>query len=121
MSKREKTYLVVIILLFGILLVKSLYLDEYKPAARDEELFKEYAEDLIDKKYHGFFRENKLIGIKIVNIKKLEDDGVSVIEVQSEDGEEYKTIEIQGKYEAKIRKYLFHIFPYSQDKILSRE
>lgn len=121
MNKREKIYLAIVILLLGVLVVKSFYLDDYKPVTKDEELFKEYAERLIDEKYHGFFNENKLIGIKIVNIKKLENEGVSTIEVQSENDNEYKSVEIEGKYEAKIRKYLFHILPYGQDKILSRK
>lgn len=121
MSKKEKAYVAIVILLLGILLVKSFYLDDYKPATKDEELFKEYAERLIDEKPHSFFKNNQLIGRKIVNIEKLEDDGVSIIEVQSGNDNEYESVEIEGKYEAKVRKYLFHILPYGHDKILSRQ
>ncbi len=121
MNKKEKAYLAIVILLLGLLLVKTFYLDDYKPVTKDEELFKEYAERLINEKTNSFFKNNILIGRKIVNIKKLEDEGVSIIEVQSGNDNEYERVEIEGKYEAKVRKYLFHILPYGHDKILSRE
>lgn len=121
MNKREKIYLIAIIVLLGLLLAKSFYLDEYKPVTEDEILFREYVEKVIDDKFHGFFSRSKLIGYRIVSIKKVEDEGVSVIEVKSENEGEYKNAEIDGKYVAKIRKYLFHVLPYGEDKILSRK
>ncbi len=121
MSKREKIYLIAIIVLVGALVVKSFYLDVYKPVEEDEILFKEYVEKIIDEKFHGFFSRSKLIGYNIVSIKKLEDEGVSTIQVKSTKEGEYKNVEIEGKYVAKIRKYLFHVLPYGEDKILSRE
>jgi len=117
MNKREKIYVIIILILFGILLAKSFYFDEYKPVTEDEMLFKEYAQRLS----HEKFKNNKLVGFKVVSIKKLEDKGISIIEVKSGNDNEYENVEIQGKYMAKIRKYLFHFLPYGEDKILSRK
>ncbi|WP_432667334.1 hypothetical protein R9X47_13205 [Wukongibacter baidiensis] len=121
MNKKEKIYLIAIIVLLGILVVKSLYLDEYKPVTEEEVMFKEYAEKIIDEKFNGFFSRNKLIRYKIVSIKKVDNTGVSIIQVKNQDEDEYKNVEIKGKYVARIRKYLFNILPFSQDKVLSRE
>lgn len=121
MKKKEGIYLIVLAALIGILLVKSFYLDEYKPRTEDEELFKEYAQELAYKKYDGFLIKNNLVSLKVISIKKLEDEGISIIELKKGDDKGYETAEIAGKYGAKVRKYLFHFFPYGEIKVLSRE
>ncbi|SKC87608.1 hypothetical protein [Maledivibacter halophilus] len=121
MNKREKSYLVVILLLIGALTFKSFYLDEYNPVTKDEKLFKEYAENLADEKYKGFLMDKKLASFRIVSIKKLDDEGISIIEIKNGNNSNYKEIQIKGKYRAKIRKYLFHFLPYREDKVFSRK
>lgn len=121
MNKREKVYLIIIVLLLGALMLKSFYFDEYNPVTKDEKLFKEYVETLASKKYDGFLVNNKLISFKVVSIKKLENKGVSIIKVKNGNDNDYKKVEIQGKYKAKIRKYLLHILPYWEDKVLSKK
>lgn len=119
MNKREKIYIIVAIILFSFLLVKSFYLDEYKPLTEDEKLFKEYVETVVYDS--SFLNRNKLASFKVVSIEKLDNEGMSIIEVKSGNDNGYEKVEIKGKYKAKVRKYLFHFIPYGEDKILSRE
>lgn len=121
MSKREKIYLIAVIILLGALMLKSFYFDEYKPVTKDEEIFKEYVERLADEKYKGFSNKINLTSFRVVSIKKIESEGVSIIEVKNGNDNGYKNVEIKGKYKAKIRKYLLHFLPYGEDKVLSRQ
>lgn len=121
MNKREKIYLLAVIVLLGALMLKSFYLDEYHPVTKDEEIFKQYVERLADEKYKGYLYDNNLASFRVVGVKKIEDKGVSIIEVKSGNDNGYENLEIEGKYKAKIRKYLFHFLPYGEDKVLSRK
>lgn len=121
MNKREKIYLIVVIVLLGALMIKSFYFDEYKPVTKSEEIFKEYVEKVAEEKYEGFLYKNNLASFRVVSIKQIEDKGVSVIEVKNGNDNGYENVEIKGKYKAKIRKYLFYFLPYGEDKVLSRK
>ncbi|RKD26425.1 hypothetical protein SAMN02745883_02115 [Caminicella sporogenes DSM 14501] len=122
MNKREKMYVIVIIILLAILTVKSLFLDEFKPRTYEEKMFKEYVEKLTYKRYNNnFFMKKGLINFRVVSIKKIDDKGISIIEVKDENNNNYKQVKISGKYKAKIRKYVLHILPYGEDKVLSRK
>lgn len=121
MNKREKTYVIIIIFLLLALTVKTLFLDEVKNLTKEEEMFKEYVYKLIDEKYDNFFKRNNLITFRVVSIKKLAEEGTSIIEVKDGDNNIYKQVEIPGKYKARVRKYLFYIIPYGEDRVLSRK
>lgn len=119
MNGREKTYTIVIVVLLVILAAKSLVLDNYKPGTEDEKLFYNYASEIAQEEYTNFLYKNHIATYKIVGIKKLEDEGVSVLESVVNGKKEL--VEIQGKYKAKIRKYILWVLPFSEDKIMSRK
>lgn len=121
MNKKEKIYIMAIIVLLGALMLKSFYFDEYKPLTEDEEIFKEYVERIVDENYNGFLKKNNSVSYRVISIKKVDDEGVSIIQVKSGNDNNYERVEIEGKYKAKIRKYLFHFFPYGEDSVLSRK
>lgn len=121
MNKREKSYVVIIVILFITLIVKSIFLDGVKTKTKEEEMVKEYVERLIDEKYDNFFTRNGLINFKVVDIKKIDDEGISIIEVKDGNNNGYRQVEISGKYKAKVRKYLFYILPYGEDRVLTRK
>lgn len=121
MSKREKFYSVAIVVLLVLLAVKSMVIDNYKPTTQDEQLFYTYANEIAEEQYDGFTYKYHIASYKIVSIKKVEDKGVSVLEVVDPITNEKKLEEIDGKYKAKIRKYILWILPYGEDKIMSRK
>jgi hypothetical protein len=112
MNEREKTYLTIIIILLMALIIKSFYLDEVRPVTEEEKMFKDYVYRLVEEKHDGLLSKS---------IKKIENDGVSIIEVKDGENKSYKQVEIPGKYKAKVRKYLLHFIPYGEDTVLSRK
>ena len=121
MSKREKIYSIAIVVLLVLLTVKSMVIDNYKPTTEDEQLFYTYASEIAQEQYDGFTYKYNISSYKIVSVKKIEDEGVSVLEVIDPITNEKVLEEIDGKYKAKIRKYLLWILPYGEDRIMSRK
>lgn len=119
MNNKEKVYFIIAIILFVALGVKSFYFDEVKTTTKEEAMFKEYVYKLIEEKYNGFLSENNIRTFRVVKIKKISNEGTSIIQVKEDN--KYKEIEIKGKYKAKVRKYLFNIMPYGEKTISSRE
>jgi hypothetical protein len=121
MNEREKTYLTIIIILLMALIIKSFYLDEVRPVTEEEKMFKDYVYRLVEEKHDGLLSKSNIISYRVVSIKKIENDGVSIIEVKDGENNSYKLVEIPGKYKAKVRKYLLHFIPYGEDTVLSRK
>ncbi len=121
MSKKEKMYIYGVIILLIALIIKSVYLDEVKNLTIEEAMFKEHVSKIIEEEYKSFFTENNIIGFRIVKVKKIEDEGVSIIEVKDENTNTYKQTEISGVYKGKVRKYLFYLIPYGEFSVLSRK
>ncbi len=128
MNRREKAYIWIIILLILILVTKSVYLDDYKPQNREEELFKEYSYGLAVEETPSLFKSNKFRTFRVVDIKKIEngdastmDEDVSMIKIYDEKTGKQENIEIEGMYKAKIRKYILGVMPYGEFSILSRQ
>lgn len=97
MSKREKTYVLVTIVLVLMLLMKSTLIDPYKTKNNDEELFKVTVEEVLAEEYDGFLYDNNIIKMRVIKIYK--DD---------------------GKYYAKVRKYFLSVLPYSDFKVVDQ-
>ncbi len=121
MIKRERMYVYTIILLLIALFIKSFYFDEVQGLNNDEKLFKEYVEKIVDESYQGFLKDYNIIGYRVVKIEKVDTEGISLIKVKDGNYDKYKEVEINGKYRAKVRKYLFYLIPFGEDRVLSRK
>lgn len=121
MNRREKAYISISILLLIILIFKSVYLDDYNPQNKEEELYKEFAYRMAVEQAPGIFEKNKLRTFRVVNIKKIEEESISVISTYNKEKDEFENIEIEGVYKAKVRKYILGVMPYGEFSVLSRE
>lgn len=94
-SKNEKMYIVMITIFSVLLIMKSLFLDEYNPKIEEEKIvFNEYSEKYMSD--NNFFKTER-----IIKIEELNHDDVN----QSEE-------QLKYNYKIKTRYYLLWIMPY---------
>lgn len=119
MNKREKTMLYAILVLFMIVSVKSLLLDEVKNLTDDEQKIKGFVEEAIEKeeRYNGFLQEMHLANYRIVSIKKTDEEGSFPIVYYDEAQKKKIQENIAGKYVIKVRGYFLHVLPYKEFRI----
>ncbi|MCT4618553.1 MAG: hypothetical protein N4A62_04100 [Marinisporobacter sp.] len=119
MTKREKSMLMVILVLLVVLICKSLFLDRVQVTG-DALLFKQFVEKTIetDEKHTNFLEKMGIANKKVVSIKKTHTKGTSSILVY--DKEQGKEVKISGAYQAKIRGYIFRVIPYKEFKVKSQ-
>ncbi|QZY54648.1 hypothetical protein [Crassaminicella profunda] len=115
MTKREKSMLIVILLLLTILICKSLFFDEAQVTG-DALLFKEFVEKTIDtdEKHTNFLEKIGIANKRVVAIKKTHMEGTSSISIYDE-----QKRKISGAYQAKVRGYILYIIPYKEFRINS--
>jgi hypothetical protein len=111
MQNREKILLVVTIILALVLIFKSIVLDTYRPENEAESQFYEKISTIIEERYSGWVFDYKIVTTKIIDISEMTEKEKTV-----KKGDE--TITVNGVYKAKVRKYVFYIIPFADDKIL---
>ncbi|QXM07290.1 hypothetical protein [Crassaminicella indica] len=119
MNKREKRMIWIILILLAVLTCKSLIFDQVKVKG-EALLFKQFVEKTVQKeeRYNNFLEKIGIASKKIVDIKKVHNDGSSRILVYF--GEKAKEIKISGAYRATVRGYIFHVIPYKEFKLESK-
>lgn len=70
-GRREKVLLVATFILLIIISIKSIYFDPYEPVNTDE--LSEVGV-FIDEKYDGFFYDNNLLKVRIIEFKETDDE-----------------------------------------------
>ena len=96
-NKREKTLLLVCVVLFVAVVVKSLFIDGYTPMNQEEEKAIE--------KVHEVLGDSLFIQKKVVNLKKISE-------------ETKKENKVDLGYMIVLRKYLFGIIPTGESRVL---
>lgn len=119
MNSRERTMLIVAILLVILLVFKSLYLDNIGKLTKEEESFKKYVELIVQEEYNGKLQGMNILTYKVYNIDKLSDKK-TIIKYYDEESKKTIEKELNGEYIAKVRGYFLKIFPYTQFKIKSK-
>lgn len=94
MNKREKVYLLVIIIALSILTFKSLVLDDLDNLTENEAAIVEKVYVALDKEYDGFLYDYSILSVKIIKIQKEEEN-----------------------HALTVRKYLLKVLPIYQYKI----
>jgi len=112
MTKREKVVTIGMVLLLLILCVKSLWIDSYTPKNDMEEAFYNKVENILDAKNTSWIFDYNIVTTKITKISEM-----------SEADKTYKDFngtikETEGVYKAKVRKYIFWILPFAEERIL---
>lgn len=112
MTKREKVVTIAMLILLLILCVKSLWIDNYTPKNEMEEAFYNKVENILDAKYSSWLFDYNLVTTKITKISEMTEADKTYKDF---DG---KIKETQGVYKAKVRKYIFWILPFAEERIL---
>jgi len=116
-NAREKSMLIVTVLLIVILFSKSLFFDEVKNLSGDELKFSKFIEYTVDETYEGFVFDKNIIVIRTNKIFLANGDVKTKIGYIDENtGEKVEEI-IQGRYTAVVRHYLFGVLPFKQSSI----
>lgn len=98
MNRRERGYLIAVIVLVGVLLVKSLILDPVKLEDPAEIQFGNWVETKVELEFDSFIYENNIFVHRLVSVK-----------TKVEEGEEL--------YVGKVRRYFLGILPMSEQYI----
>lgn len=118
MNYREKRLLIVAIILFVIVFVKSFFLDEVKNLSPEEAEFKVYVEKVIAEKHDNIFDKIKIVGYRVIDISEItEFDLTSLRKINKFSEEEIEKI-LEGKYKGKVRKYFLYTIPFGDEKII---
>jgi hypothetical protein len=97
LTKTEKFYVRAVIILFLLLIVKSVWIDEYNPVSQEEIMvYNEYMLEEVG-------NQNVLKYKRIIKIYEMEQEKVDKIEE-----------ELKYEYRIKVRVYLFGIIPYME-------
>lgn len=116
-DKRERVYIVLVIVLTVILFAKSLLIDGYKPKNEEEIVFKAYIEKVLEKRYDNTVYDTVFFTYKIVGIGKVSETEARIVEHYDSEKKEKVSYELRGSYKAKVRKYFFGVLPIGQDTI----
>ena len=97
LTKTEKFYVRAVIILFLLLIVKSVWIDEYNPVSQEEIMvYNEYMLEEVG-------NQNVLKYKRIIKIYEMEQEKVDKMEE-----------ELKYEYRIKVRVYLFGIIPYME-------
>ncbi len=98
MNRREKMYVIAIVVLFALLLLKSMVLDPVKLTDEHEIQFAQWVENRVEEEYNGFIYDNNIVVSRLVSVK-----------IKTEDEEEL--------YVGKVRRYFLGVVPMSEKYI----
>lgn len=88
-------YIITIILLLGVLSVKSIYFDEIKSLSDEDKVVVQNVYQTLDKKYDNFLYKSGFLTFRVVKLKESSENDVEF-------------------YRAKARKYLLQILPIQE-------
>lgn len=98
MNRRERAYLIAVVILVGVLLVKSLILDPVKLEDPSEIQFANWVETKVEEEFDGFVYKNNIFVHRLVSVK-----------TKVEDKEEL--------YVGRVRRYFLGVLPMSEQYI----
>lgn len=116
-DKRERIYIGTLLVLMGVLCVKSLWLDHYKPANEAEMLFMDQVEIALDERYQNPFYKYHILTYRIVGIGKISETEAKIVEHYDSEVDANVMLELKGSYKAKVRKYLLGLLPVGQETV----
>ncbi len=117
LSKREKTYIGLVIILLGVLCVKSFWLDTYKAQNESEALFISRVTETLDQRFDSVLYKRGVLMYRVISVKEVTEEENQLVKKLDTLKGSTVDIELQGKYKARIRKYVFGLLPFGQETI----
>lgn len=120
MNAREKSTLIVTIILAVALIIKSVAFDEERGLKGQALEFKNFVDYSVEEEYDGFLYDSNILMHRVFNIFIADPELKTVIKyVDPDTGEKVETI-LDVRYTAQVRKYLFGIFPIKQFSVTAK-
>ena len=110
-KSREKAMVIVLVLAIVVLIVKSTVLDEVKDLNPEEQIFKEFVEYSVEEEYSGFLVNKGIIKYRIYDLYMADADQEAVLRYKDPDTNQMVDVVQEGRYNARVRGYLFWILP----------
>jgi len=98
MSRRERVYVIAVIVLLVVLVVKSLVFDPVNLEEPQKIEFAMWVETKLDEKYDHFIFDYNIVVHRLVSVKQKEEEGEML-------------------YVGKVRRYLLGVVPFSEQYI----
>ncbi len=120
LNNREKSMIIVVIVLAVILIAKSLIFDEVRNLTGDAAVFKEFVDYSIEQKYDGPLEDAGIIQYRVFDIYIAAPDEKGLL--RYEDPETGMMIEAttDGRYNARARKVFLWVFPIKEVSVTSQ-
>lgn len=120
MSAREKSMLIVIIVLFVALTVKSVFLDEVKNLEGEPGQFKDFVEYSVDEEYDGVLKDLHIMTYRVYKIFIADESTPTEVEYVDPTTNEKVERVLSVRYTAGVRGYLFGIMPVKQFSVTAK-
>ncbi len=120
MNSREKSLIIVTVLLIIILAGKSLFFDEVRNLTEEEQQFKNFVEYSVSEEYDGMLQQYHLINYRVFNIFVANDQQKTIITYKDpQTGQEINNT-LNVRYTARVRGYILGILPYKQFSVTAK-
>ncbi|WP_204402388.1 hypothetical protein [Alkaliphilus hydrothermalis] len=116
MNHKTKAMIWLSIVLLILLVSKSLWLDPVKGLEGELLKYKDYAQSTAPLKTGALIWDSTIFTYEVVSVKQTTEEGSTKIKYQDQKGEWHEE-ELQGEYTAKVRSYIFRIFPVRDIRI----
>lgn len=118
---REKSMLIVTLLLVAILIGKSVFFDEVKGLNEQEQQFKAFVEYSVAEKYNGKLQQYHIVTYRVFDLFTADDQVETLIKYEDPQTGEMVEKVLDRRYTARVRGYVLGIFPYKQFAVTAKE
>ncbi len=116
MDKRSRTMLIATVVLFVVLMIKSIWIDPAGINIEEDRHYRNFALEVAPELHNSILLKTGLLTYRITSVAKVSEEGATVVEYTDEEGNVVHE-EMAGQYAAKARVYVLYILPYKDFKI----
>ncbi len=120
LSNRDKSMIIVTIVLVIILIAKSLFFDEVRNLTEDEAIFKEFVRYSVEQEYDGALEASGIIQYRIFDIYMVNPDETSLLRYEDPDTGMMVEKTMDGRYNARVRKVFLWVLPIKEFSVTSK-
>ena len=119
-TSREKSMIIVMILLLIVLSVKSCLIDEVSHLNAKEQQFKDFVDYSVEQQYHGTLENIGLMKYRVYDIYMADEKEKAVLRYEDpKTGEMIEAVQ-NGRYNARVRGYFLWIIPIKHFSVTAK-
>ncbi|NLK73020.1 MAG: hypothetical protein GX285_08390 [Clostridiales bacterium] len=120
MNPREKSMLIVTVMLVIILILKSFIFDEVKNLSGEEKMFKDFVEYSVAQEYDGILQQYNIITYRVFDIFVADETQNTIIRYKDPETGEDKEEILSVRYTGRVRAYLLGFLPFKQFSVTAQ-